>query len=280
MNDQPEPIRLENYSLDEVVRLLTAGVPVHRANDDAFRLDTDDKRKAFAFYGRNRDLWPRNRTVQAKEVEGLLTALEAELPAATARTSRSAGDRPVWHLERVEAHRFGGLHRHLGPNGEDPDDFVLDINKEITLVSGFNGAGKTALLSAVIWCLTGKALRSQHMPDEVHEPMAVEWTADSDAIGEGDNRPEIAIPPIVPIPSAENLEKLVDQPKLDTWVRLTFKREDAAEIRSVTRRLQVSGKKLTAPVEGLDALGISALALEVGTLIELLPDPWTDFGVT
>ncbi|WP_342640473.1 ATP-binding protein [Rhodoligotrophos ferricapiens] len=267
MNDQPEPIRLEDYSLDEVVRLLTAGVPVHRANEDAFRLDTDDKRKAFAFYGRNRDLWPRNRTVQAKEVEGLLTALEAELPAATARTSRSAGARPIWHLERVEAHRFGGLHRHLGPNGEDPDDFVLDINREITLVSGFNGAGKTALLSAVIWCLTGKALRSQHMPHEVHEPMAVEWTADSEAIGEGDNRPEIAIPPIVPIPSAENLEKLADQPKLDTWVRLTFKREDTAEIRSVTRRVQVSGKKLTAPVEGLDALGIPALALEVGTLM-------------
>ena len=210
MDEKIEPIRLEDHSLDEAIRLIVAGAPIHRAKETVFRLDTDDKRKAFAFYGRNRDLWPRNRTVQAKEIEGLLTALEAELSVAKTQISRPTREKSVWHLKRIEAHRFGGLHQHLGPSGEDPHSLVLNLDKEITLIGGFNGAGKTALLSAVIWCLTGKALRSQHMPNEVHEPMVVEWSAqDDEASSEESSRPEIAVPPIVPIPSADNLEKLV-----------------------------------------------------------------------
>lgn len=268
MEGQPEPARLEDYSLDEIVQLLTAGTPIHRVKGSAFRLDTEDKRKVFAFYGRNRDLWPRNKSVQAKEVESVLRALEGQLPTAAPKPLRAGGDRPLWHLERVEAHRFGGLHRHLGPNGEDPGVFVLDLDKEITLISGFNGAGKTAFLSAIIWCLTGKALRSQHMPHEVHEPMAVEWPSDSkDDVKEVESQPEIAVPPIVPIPSAENLAKLGDSPKLDTRVSLTFKRSDTGEIVRVTRKLDIAGKKLVAPVEGLDGLALSALAIEAGTLM-------------
>jgi hypothetical protein len=208
MNDQPESLRLEDYSLDEIVQLLTAGTPVHRATGSAFSLDTEDKRKVFALYGRNRDLWPRNKSIQAKEVESVLKALEGRSPTVADILPRAGEDKPIWHLERIEVHRFGGLHRHLGPNGEDPDAFVYDLDKEITLISGFNGAGKTALLSAIVWCLTGKALRSQNMPHEVHELMAVEWSADTDGEQEVDSQPDIAVPPIVPIPSAENLAKL------------------------------------------------------------------------
>jgi hypothetical protein len=169
---------------------------------------------------------------------------------------------------RIEAHRFGGLHRHCGPQGQDPEPFVLEIDKDLTLISGFNGAGKTALLSSIIWCLTGKALRSQHMPDEVHEPMTVEWA------GEGENDEhervghDISIPPIVPIPSGSDLEALADQPRLDTWVRLTFRNDTTGESRSVTRRLVAqTGRRITMTVEGLGELGLSRPALEVGTLM-------------
>ena len=283
MEDQSEPIRLENYSLDEIVQFLIAGVAVHRANGNAFCLDTSDKRKIFAFYNRNRDLWRANRTVQTKEVEGLLKALDENLPAVGAKRPHGIAKKPVWHLERVEIHRFGGLHRHLGPNGEDPEDFVFELDKEIALVSGFNGAGKTALLSAIIWCLTGKALRSQHMPHHVHEPMTATWMDDVEPTsGEDNARPEIAVPPIIPVPSAEDLLKLSDKPKLDTRVRLTFRRDDTDEIRRVSRQLETSGKKLAAPVKGLDALGLSALAIEVGTLMpgvaaQMRFDEKTDF---
>lgn len=283
METQSEPIRLENYSLDEIVRLLLAGIPVHRSKGIPFRFDTSDKRKAFGFYSRNRDLWRSNRTVQAKEVESLLKALEEDLPADTAIPLQGTTDKPVWHLERVEIHRFGGLHRHVGPNGEDPEDLVVELDKEITLVGAFNGAGKTALLSAIIWCLTGKALRSQHMPQQIHEPMAVKWTGADEQASEGEDiRPEIAIPPLVPVPTAEDLAQLGDKPKLDSGVRLTFRRQDTGEIQHVTRRLEVLGNKLAAPVQGLDSLGLSALAIEVGTLMpgvaaQMRFDEKTDF---
>ena len=268
MDEHPEPIHLENHSLDEIVRLLMAGIPVHRATDTPFCLDTADKRKVFAFYGANRDLWRSTRTVQAKEVESLLAALGGELPVVGGKRPSASVEKPVWHLERVEIHRFGGLHRHLGPKGEDPDHFVFDLGKEVTLLSGFNGAGKTALLSAIIWCLTGKALRSQDMPHEVHEPMAVKWSADGEQTPhEPDDRPEIAVPPIIPLPSADDLAALNDKPRLDTRVQLTFMREDTGELRNVSRWLEVKGKKLAAPVEGLRALGLPALAIEAGTLM-------------
>lgn len=267
MDQQQEPVHLEDHSLNEIVQLLTAGTPIRRNNKSAFCLDTEDKLKIFAFYGRNRDLWPRNKSVQTKEVENILKALEGQLPTADQILPRARGEKPTWHLERVEVHRFGGLHRHLGPNGEDPAPFVFDLDKEITLISGFNGAGKTALLSAIIWCLTGKALRSQHIPHEVHEPMAVEWPVDTVGAQEDERQPEIAVPPIVPIPTAENLAKLGDSPKLDTRVSLTFRRSDTGEIRRVTRKLDTAGKKLVAPVEGLDGLGLPALAIEAGTLM-------------
>ena len=268
MEEQFEPIRLENYSLEEIVELLLAGVPVHRAKENAFSLDTDDKRKVFAFYTRNRDLWRSTRTVQSQEVENVLRALDDELPATRAKASAVAVEKPVWHLERVEIHRFGGLHRHIGSNGEDPDDFIFDLTKEITLVSGFNGAGKTAVLSAIIWCLTGKALRSQHMPHEVHQPIPVEWSTEGEETSEGDDaHPVIAVPPIVPVPTAEDLSILGDMPKLDTRVQLVFRREDTGEVCRVSRRLERSGQRYSAPVEGLDYLGLPSLAIEAGTLM-------------
>ena len=76
--------------------------------------------------------------------------------------SGKPGALQLWRLRRIEAHRIAGLHRHCGAQGEDPEDFALDIERDVTLISGFNGAGKTALQNVAIWCLTGKALRSQH----------------------------------------------------------------------------------------------------------------------
>ncbi|MDE0149743.1 MAG: ATP-binding protein [Rhodospirillaceae bacterium] len=268
MEEQFQPILLEDHSLEEIVQFLMAGAPVYRTREEDFCLDTDDKRKVFAFYYRNRQLWPSKKNVQSTEVESLLQALEDNLPTTIAQPQAAAAEKPVWHLERVAIHRFGGLHRHIGPNGEDPEDFIFDLTKEITLVSGFNGAGKSALLSAIVWCLTGKALRSQHMPREVHQPIPVDWsTEDEETYEGGDAHPDIAIPPIVPVPTAEDLSLLGDMPKLDTRVQLDFRRENSGEVCRVSRRLERSGKKFSVPVEGLDFLGLPSLAIEAGTLM-------------
>ncbi len=270
MNDSREPAGLENYSLDDVVGLLLSGVPIGRAAGwCGFKLGSADSLKAFAFYAKNRDLWPRSKQIQGNEINELLQALTGDAPQPRTIARRVEGSKPVWHLRHVEAHRFAGLHRHCAPDGSDPEPFVLDLGTEITLISGFNGAGKTALLSAIMWCLTGKALRSQHMPDAIHEPILVEWTQSESEAGEGEeNKRQIPIPPIVPIPSGSDLGTLGETPKLDTWVRLTFRKERTDESRTVKRRLlSQAGRRMAMPVEGLDELGIPPLAIEVGTLM-------------
>ena len=167
----------------------------------------------------------------------------------------------------MEAHRFGGLHRHCSASGADPDNFVLEVERDVTLISGFNGAGKTALQNVVIWCLTGKALRSQHMPDAVHEPMEVYRTGGSDDDPKGSGF-ELALPPVVPIPSAADLEVLQDRPRIDTWARLTFHDEESADICVVRRELTLGTRgKIRMIVTGLEDLEVSALAIEAGTLM-------------
>lgn len=270
MSDPSESASLENYSLDDVIGLLLSAIPIGRpAGRPGFILGSADSLKAFAYYAKNRDLWPRAKPIQAREINELLQALASDAPEPRTVVRRSEGSKPIWNLRRVEAHRFAGLHRHCAPDGGDPAPFVLDLATEITLISGFNGAGKTALLSAIIWCLTGKALRSQHMPDTIHEPIPVEWTRSEDEGDEGEeSEHKIPIPPIIPIPSGLDLAILGEKPKLDTWVRLTFRKEDTGENRAVTRRLVAqTGRRIAIPVEGLDELGISPLAIEVGTLM-------------
>lgn len=263
-------LSLKNCSLDELIAGLLSGTPVSRGGGgDTFALSGEDGRKIFAFYRKRRDLWPRNKQVQGSEIESILRALEEELPAFAPCAPAPVPPNRIWTLKRLEAHRYAGLHRHCGPDGQDPDPFVLELDRDIALISGFNGAGKTALLSAIVWCLTGKALRSQRMPDEVHEPMSVEWVSSSGIDGSnGAERGELSLPPVVPLPSGKDLEVLKDQPKIDSWVRLTFHAEGANETCVVTRRLEVSRNgRVSMHAEGLEGLGIPSLGIEVGTLM-------------
>lgn len=262
-------LHLEGRGLEELVSALASGVPVKLTKDSPpFSLVGEDSRTLFAFYVKRRDLWPRAKPVQGKEIEELLIAL-ASPPVAinTASTSTIKLEPKFWKLTRIEIHRFGGLHRHCGPAGQTPETLVLDLDRDITFINGFNGAGKTALQSAIMWCLTGRALRSQHMPDEIHEPMEVQRTQDADD-DQGAIPAMFSIPPIVPIPTAEDLVALSDKPKIDTWVQLTFQEEAGTAIKIVKRSLLAGARgAITAPVTGLTELGLPSLAIESGTLM-------------
>ncbi len=118
----------------------------------------------------------------------------------------------------------------------------------------------------IIWCLTGRALRSQHMPDEVHQPMEV-YRASPDE-EDGASEAALALPPVVPVPSAADLEVLNDQPKIDTWAKLTFHDEGSDNVCVVQRTLTVGPRgKISMTVTGLEELGLPDLAVEAGTLM-------------
>ena len=260
-------INLIDCGLEELVAALLHGQPIAMPEGGPpFVLENDNARRIFAYYARRRDLWPRAKTVQAREVEEVLKALEEDPPAKKATETAGNAENKFWTLRRVEAHRFGGLHRHCGLDGEDPEDFVVEVDRDVTLISGFNGAGKTALQNVIIWCLTGRALRSQHMPDEVHEPMEI-YRAGGDE-EDGASESELALPPVVPIPSGADLEVLNDQPKIDTWAKLTFHDEDSDNICIVQRALTVGVRgKIGMTVTGREDLGLPDLAIEAGTLM-------------
>jgi len=261
------PINLVDCGLEDLVAALLHGQPIATPKSGPpFVLENDNGRRIMAYYARRRDLWPRAKTVQAREIEEVLNALEEDPPAKKATETAGAAGKRLWTLRRVEAHRFGGLHRHCGADGEDPEGFVLEVDRDVTLIGGFNGAGKTALQNVIIWCLTGRALRSQHMPDEVHEPMEVYRTGGDEEDDESES--ELALPPVVPIPSGTDLEVLNDQPKIDTWARLTFHDEGSDDICVVQRALTVGARgRIGMTVTGLEELGLPELAVEAGTLM-------------
>lgn len=265
----PAPISLVDCGLEELLSALLTGHPIAlHGGGEPFVLRNDDSRRILSYYAGRRDLWPRAKTVQAREIEDILKALAEEVPAPKEIKSATTAPKRLWRLRRIEAHRIAGLHRHCGAQGEDPENFALDIERDLTLISGFNGAGKTALQNVIIWCLTGKALRSQHMPDDVHEPMDV-YRAQGDGEDEtGGNEPGFTLPPIVPIPSGTELEALGDKPKIDTWAQLTFHAEGSDEICVVRRSLDVNERgKIGMSVIGLEDLGIPDIGIEAGALM-------------
>lgn len=265
---EAQQVTLAESGLEDLVVALLQQRPIVSVSGKEFILAQQNERRLFAYYARNRELWPRAKPVLANEIEQLLAALKND------RLDHSPKNllRPIrkrrWRLRRIEAHRFGGLHRHCGSKGEPPDNFVLEIDRDVTLVGGFNGAGKTALQNVIIWCLTGKALRSQHMPDDVHEPMDVLWSQSEDEDDQKSIPSSLALPPIVPLPSAADLEMLSDKPKIDTWAELTFQDEEAGDICAVRRALTVTERgKIGMTVTGRQDLGLSDLAIEAGTLM-------------
>ena len=265
--DADASVNIVDWGLEDLVAALLEQQPIEvPGGGDDFLLRDDNARRILAYYVANRQLWPRAKPVRRDEIEGVLKALDAPLP--VTGPTRSAVRRPrTWRLTRVEAHRFAGLHRHCGPAGQDPGVFAFDLDRDVTLIRGFNGAGKTALQNVIVWCLTGLALRSQHMPEPIHEPMAVSWKGGR-PVEQGGNEPALELPPVVPFPSAAELESLDEKAKVDTWARLKFVDSDADEVQLVQRRLTVGPRgKIGMDVTGLSELGLSDLAIEVGTLM-------------
>lgn len=269
------PASISDLTLETLLEELIADKTVLvSGTGETFRLDNPDSRAALIFYRGHRDYWPPERNITEREVEGLLQSLD-QVTTISPRRAVPAPQRRLWHLRMVEAHRFGGLHRHCGTKGEDPPLFKFDVGTDLSLIKGFNGAGKSSLLNAINWGLTGRAFRSQALPAEIHHPVTAErrrvQADDSDVEGtsdENDIADTFELPPVVPMPSDTELAAVEDQPRHDTWVRLTFEPADEGEPVTVTRRLvKKSHGRFETEVEGLDSLALSDLALQVGTVM-------------
>jgi hypothetical protein len=260
-------INIADLTLDEVVQHLAAGDVLHVSGGNEFSLSMQDSRTVLAFYNQNRQAYwnpDKDTNILDGEIDRLLDALDKPAKL-TSPATRPGRQQQRWQLIGITAHRFRGLHRHCDEKGAAPKPFTLELSWHATLFRGFNGAGKTSLISAICWCLTGYGHRSQGLPSPLHAPVTVQVANDEES---AEPNATFGLPPIVPIPTENELLAVDGQPQVDTWVRLKFRSlVDGSEV-EVERRLERDGKKnFKATAIGLEKLGLSDLALQVGTLM-------------
>lgn len=170
-------------------------------------------------------------------------------------------------LKKLIAHRFAGLHKFGTPDAA-PEDFVFVFQNQLELFEGRNGSGKTSLLNAILWTITGEILRPQRKPEVVAD---FECQVNS---GGGDaERTTHLISPLTPMPNIEQYRP--EQPWIhaDTWVELVFVDEHNIELPPIRRTLSRTskGKLLESPPD-VSVLGVDPIALRIGTIMPgLLP---------
>jgi hypothetical protein len=229
-------------------------------------LDKEAARAVLAWYSKNRLKWGGN--VIVADAEAGVDAAKEKPPSMPVSEMVAEQGKLSLVLTKIEAHRFGGLHA-FSDKGRPPESFVFEPLKPITLLEGWNGSGKTSVLNAIIWCLTGQLLRPQRKPEETEEEFACRIQVDATT-----PPTEHKLTPVTPLPDKRfppdlSREKL----PLDTWVELTFA-DEAGNILPAIRRTQKRSPKGAVNETPADimSLGLDPIAARIGTTLPgLLP---------
>jgi len=140
----------------------------------------------------------------------------------------------------------------------------LTFERSVTLIEGKNGAGKTSLLNAIVWCLTGHVYRAQRPPEAADGAVPIR-AVEADDSGDADLYHDICS--ITPLPPAEVLHALgAENVPLDTAVELSFVDESGSQVGSIVRvakRTSRGKPEVTEP--DFSVLGLDPMAREVGT---------------
>lgn len=267
MTAAKEPARpLHLQTIESLFAELIGGGAVQVDDKETFSLSTDDSRAILNWYRLNEGKWAGN--VAAKDVEAIVDSQTTAIPTLPVPAPGAPGSQRRLRLVRLEAHRFAGIHAY-GTYDTPPPNFVFEPRAPITLLEGWNGAGKTSLLNAAVWCLTGQILRPQRPPEPCENEFEGHFARHNGADMEVTTHGLTAITPL-PDPDIYMPPAGKGVP-LDSWVELTFVDENGIKLPPV-RRTQVrnSRNKVTESVSGLDSLGVEPIALKTGTTMPAL----------
>lgn len=245
---------LHLHTLDSLCVDLVAGLSIGVGNDGStFQLQSAASRGILFWYGNNKQKWAGN--VQTVDVEAIVDAAETllDLPPTSNQTTVSVSPRQ-FTLTTIKAHQFSGLH-HAGTSSSKPIDFTFEFRDGVTLFEGYNGCGKTSLLNAIIWALTGEILRPQRAPESGNKDFNFE-------VDEGSTH---SAPPVVPLPDPSLEELGAPAIPVDTWVELEFEDQDK-RLYQVRRSLKrIARGLLKDEASGIDELGLDPISFRVGT---------------
>ncbi|CAN7591869.1 AAA family ATPase [Acidovorax sp. LjRoot118] len=262
---------LHLHSVESLLFELIGGGSVSVGSDgEVFSLPDASSRAIMNWYAKNRLKWASN--VQQLDIEAIVASPSLALPEPVAVTVPAAGPKSSYTLTRLQAHRFAGIHVY-GTKKEAPKDFDFEISPSITILEGFNGAGKTSLLNAVVWCLTGMLLRPQRAPERSDQEFSFEL------LHEGDNEvSNYKSSPVTPLPPA-SMEKLEQSSiPIDTWVELTLRETGTGKLHQVRRtQTRTPRGKIEETPPNFASLGLDSHALRIGTVIPALL-PFSQLG--
>ncbi len=256
-------IPLYVHTLETLCKELISGRSVTDDDDKEFKLKSDESRTILNWYWKNKSKW--NQRNRKEDVEAIVDELKKTAPTFpnSQMADVSKGTRRLY-LKSMRAHRFGGIHRYGTPD-EAPDDFEHQFNRGLTAIEGANGAGKTSLLNAICWCLSGFIYRSQRQPEDTEQKVIVSTLGNDDR---DDESSTFDVNAITPIPPGEVLKSLKsgEHVPLDTSVELLFEDAAGTEIGPVKRVLTRTARgKPSIIVENFEKLELDPIALEIGT---------------
>ena len=249
----------------ELVSGRAVGVGEHNTE---YRLESDTSRSILEWYRTNREKWEAN--VRKVDIDTIVDTAGTEPPILpTTATSREGGTRR-FRISKIEAHRFGGLHSYGNPQNPPPN-FVFEPKKSITLFEGWNGSGKTSLLNAIVWCLTGQLLRPQRKPEEAKNQF--EFRIEQNA-GIGLDEPSYhKLTPVTPLPNPGMFLPNAANTgiPIDTWVEITFADQTGFVLPPIRRaQTRTPSGAISEAAPDFSTFGLDPVALHVGTTMPAL----------
>ena len=262
---EPRPLHL--HTVESLCADLISGRPVLVGSDNNnHSLASEGGRSVLGWYFKNRAKWGGN--VSVPDIEAITDAAQKKPQEIPDKGGPVQATKRSLTLVKVEAHRFGGLHGY-NDNGQAPKTFVIEPTKPLSVLEGWNGSGKTSVLNAIIWGLTGQILRPQRKPEETEEEFACRIAAAA-----GADPSLYKITAVTPLPDNRFPPDLSSERiPLDTWVELTFADENNTLLPPIRRSHARNnrGSVVETPAD-IASLGIAPIAARIGTAIPgLLP---------
>lgn len=264
---EPGSIRpLHLHTVDSLFADLISGRAVGMGvNNEGFQLTSDHARSVLQWYATNQRRWAGN--VMSSDCEAIVDCLATKPKVTPAVPFAGTGKSKTLTLVNLRAHRFAGLHR-FHKASLAPDDFELDFRSPITFLEGANGAGKTSILNAIVWALTGEVLRPQRSP----EPGQTEFECELAPAAEGKEPQTFRAVAVMPLPDLD-FERPSGRGTVDTWVELKFVDETGNVLPVVRRELSLTARgKVTETPPNLIGLGVDQVVVRSGTtMAAMLP---------